>query len=80
MVIFVGLTVKLKILKLEIPLVIDEVFNSFRVYFMQFAYQACCYKSMLESKSWFFGARKDEMIEVVEDELERLRVGLVDLN
>lgn len=72
--------VKLEMLKFKIEGVIHKELNVGIVDLGQFPHEGSSNETVLEPKAYFLTVAEDEVIEVVEDELQRLGVVLVDLN
>ena len=72
--------VELEMLKFKIEWVLHKEFDVVVVDLRQFPHEGSGNKSVFKPQPYFLAVAEDEVIEVVEDEFQRLGVVLVDLN
>ena len=70
----------MKILEFEVQAILHKLLYSLHVYLVEFGDNTGADEAVLQSKSGFLAIGEDELVEVIEDELERFGVGLIDLD
>lgn len=74
---WLGEGVELKVLHFEVEFVEHELLDALGVDFIEFGDQTSCDQSVLQSQPHLFAVGEDQLVQVIEDELQRLRIRLV---